>query len=62
MDWAFVEMVMLQNYSCRWARECLRLMRRYAHSLCSGDASSLLTLGPHEWLEAMKARGMLSRV
>jgi len=61
-DWSYVEEAIYANYSRKWARRCLALMRRYGHILYSLDASELMVLKPSKRVEAMKALGMLARV
>ena len=57
-----VERAVLQNYSPKWARECLSLMRRYAYILESGDASCLWGLSDGRRVKVMKALSMLARI
>jgi hypothetical protein len=62
VDWRYVEEAIYANYSRKWAKRCLALMRRYGHVLYSHDASELLLLKPSKRVEVMKALSMLARV
>ncbi len=62
IDWDYVERAIYANYSRKWAKWCLTLMRRYYHVLLTSDASELMVLKPRTRLDVMKALGMLARV
>jgi len=62
INWPYVEEAIYANYSRKWARRCLALMKRYGYILYSSDASELMVLKPSKRVEAMKAISMLSRV
>ncbi|MEM0079926.1 MAG: integrase [Nitrososphaerota archaeon] len=62
IDWRRVEEIVLGEYSPKYARRCLSLMKRYYKVIFDSNASILYSLNPMKRIEAMKALSILAKI